>query len=59
MGDVGKVARDVPKAVKVAQVQLHIRRTKGKNRWLEKHHFLSGQSRLLKEWLHKCFGTEY
>jgi hypothetical protein len=45
--DVGKIARDVPTAVKGAQVKLKTKRAKDKIRWLEKNHYLSGQDRFL------------
>jgi hypothetical protein len=45
--DVGKIAKDVPTAVKDAQVKLNTKRAKSKIRWLEKNHFLSGQDRFL------------
>lgn len=45
--DVGKIAKDVPSALKGAQVKLSSKRAKGKLRWLEKRNYLSGQERLL------------
>ncbi|KAI4942062.1 hypothetical protein J4E91_010260 [Alternaria rosae] len=45
--DVGKIAKDVPSALKGAQVRLSSKRAKGKLRWLEKRNYLSGQERLL------------
>jgi hypothetical protein len=45
--DVGKIAKDVPTAVKGAQVKLKTKRAKHKIRWLEKNHYLSGQDRFL------------
>ncbi|KAH8640700.1 hypothetical protein IG631_03641 [Alternaria alternata] len=45
--DASKIAKDVPTAFKEAQVKLSLKRAKDKIRWLEKHHYLSGQERLL------------
>ncbi|RMZ72498.1 hypothetical protein GMOD_00007492 [Pyrenophora seminiperda CCB06] len=45
--DVGKIAKDVPLAVKEAQVKLSSRRAKSKIRWLEKRNYLSCQDRYL------------
>lgn len=45
--DVGKIAKDVPSAVKEAQVKLSSKRAKSKIRWLEKHNYLSCQDRFL------------
>jgi hypothetical protein len=45
--DVGKIAKNVPAAVKDAQVKLKTKRAKDKIRWLEKNEYLSGQDRFL------------
>ncbi|CAE7199396.1 hypothetical protein PTNB73_06267 [Pyrenophora teres f. teres] len=45
--DVGKIAKDVPLAVKEAQVKLSSKRAKSKIRWLEKRNYLSCQERFL------------
>lgn len=45
--DASKIAKDVPTAFKEAQVKFNLKRAKDKIRWLEKHHYLSGQERLL------------
>ncbi|KAF1836739.1 hypothetical protein BDW02DRAFT_566682 [Decorospora gaudefroyi] len=47
MEDVGKLAKDMPTAVKGMQVKLNSKRAKSKMRWLEKRNYLSGQDRLL------------
>jgi len=45
--DVGKIAKDVPLAVRDAQMKLSSKRAKSKIRWLEKRNYLSGQDRFL------------
>ncbi|KAG9193098.1 hypothetical protein G6011_03133 [Alternaria panax] len=45
--DVGKIAKDLPTALKEAQVKLSSKRAKDKIRWLEKRNYLSGQERIL------------
>ncbi|EDU42262.1 hypothetical protein TUN199_07967 [Pyrenophora tritici-repentis] len=45
--DVGKIAKDVPLAVKEAQMKLSSKRAKSKIRWLEKRNYLSCQERFL------------
>lgn len=49
MGDMSKLAKDLPAAVKDAQAKVKAKRAKGKMRWLERHNFLSAQDRLLSE----------
>jgi len=45
--DVGKIAKDVPLAVREAQMKLSSKRAKSKIRWLEKRNYLSCQDRFL------------
>jgi hypothetical protein len=45
--DVGKMAKDVPIALKEAQIKLNSKRAKDKIRWLERHNYLNGQERVL------------